>query len=183
MTPETKARQRIDDKLTQAGWVIQDLKQLNLSAGVGVAVREYPTDTGPADYVLFVNRVACGVIEAKKDAAGENLTVVEEQSARYAAANLKWHQQQTPLRFLFEATGQIIRFADAADHGVFPFASPREAVVSFDITTTVRGDISCRKSLPFFLLRPRLRVACKTPVRAGLPARSPLPTSKPVPNN
>lgn len=48
MTPETKARQRIDDKLTQAGWVIQDLKQLNLSVGVVVAVREYPTDTSQA---------------------------------------------------------------------------------------------------------------------------------------
>ena len=143
MTPETKARQRIDDKLTQAGWVIQDLKQLNLSAGVGVAVREYPTDTGPADYVLFVNRVACGVIEAKKDAAGENLTVVEEQSARYAAANLKWQQQQTPLRFLFEATGQIIRFADAADPAprsreIFHFFQPRQLAEWLAQATTLR---------------------------------------------
>lgn len=56
MTPEQKARQIIDQKLEQAGWVLQDLKQLNLSAAPGVAVREYPTDTGPADYVLFVNR-------------------------------------------------------------------------------------------------------------------------------
>jgi type I restriction enzyme R subunit len=77
MTPETKARQQIDQKLEQAGWVIQDMKQLNLGAGLGVAVREYPTDTGPADYVLFVNRNAVGVIEAKKDSAGENLTATE----------------------------------------------------------------------------------------------------------
>ncbi|WP_298171384.1 hypothetical protein [Acidithiobacillus sp.] len=67
MTPETKARQQIDHKLEQAGWVIQGMKQLNLAAGMGVAVREYPTDTGPADYMLFVNRNAVGVIEAKKD--------------------------------------------------------------------------------------------------------------------
>jgi type I site-specific restriction endonuclease len=109
MTPETKARQLIDQKLAQAGWVIQDMKQLNLSAGIGVAVREYPTDTGPADYVLFVNRKAAGVIEAKKDDAGENLTVAERQSERYASANLKWRKDSTPLRFLFEATGQTIR--------------------------------------------------------------------------
>ena len=64
MTPETKARLLIDQKLESAGWIVQDMRQLNLSAGLGVAVREYPTDTGPADYVLFVNRVACGVIEA-----------------------------------------------------------------------------------------------------------------------
>ncbi|WP_256385234.1 hypothetical protein [Herbaspirillum sp. VT-16-41] len=42
MTPETKARQQIDLKLEQAGWVVQDMKQLNLGAAVGVAVREYP---------------------------------------------------------------------------------------------------------------------------------------------
>lgn len=52
MTPEAKARQQIDLKLQQAGWIIQDLAQLNLGAGIGVAVREYPTDTGPADYVF-----------------------------------------------------------------------------------------------------------------------------------
>ena len=89
MTPETKARQQIDQKLEQAGWFIQDMKQLNLAAGMGVAVREYPTDTGPADYVLFVNRRAVGVIEAKKDSAGENITAVESQTERYATANLK----------------------------------------------------------------------------------------------
>ena len=48
MTPEAKARQLTDQKLAQAGWVIQDLQQLNVSASVGVAVREYPTDAGPA---------------------------------------------------------------------------------------------------------------------------------------
>jgi type I restriction enzyme R subunit len=115
MTPEAKARQVIDQKLEQAGWVVQDLKQLNLASGLGVAVREYPTDTGPADYVLFVNREALGVIEAKRDEAGEVLTVAEGQSERYATANLKWRKDSTPLRFLFEATGQIIRFTDNAD--------------------------------------------------------------------
>jgi type I restriction enzyme R subunit len=129
MTPETKARQQIDQKLEQAGWVIQDVKQLNLAAGMGVAVREYPTDTGPADYMLFVNRVACGVIEAKKDTAGENLTVAEAQTARYATAALKWRKDDTPLRFMFEATGQIIRFTDAADPAprsreIFHFFTP-----------------------------------------------------------
>ena len=115
MTPEAKARQSIDQKLELSGWVIQDTKQINLGAGVGVAVREYPTDTGPADYVLFIHRSAVGVIEAKKDAAGENLTVVEDQTVRYATANLKWRKDSSPLRFLFEATGQIIRFTDNAD--------------------------------------------------------------------
>ncbi len=129
MTPEAKARQLIDQKLEQAGWIIQDMKQLNLSAGPGVAVREFPTDTGPADYVLFVNRIAIGVIEAKQDNAGQNLTVVEDQTQRYASAVLKWRKDNTPLRFLFEATGQIIRFTDSADPAprsreIFQFFKP-----------------------------------------------------------
>lgn len=115
MTPESKARQQIDQKLEQAGWIVQDMKQVNLAAGVGVAVREFPTDGGPADYVLFVGRDAVGVIEAKKDSAGENLTVTENQTKRYATAHIKWRKDTTPLRFLFEATGQIIRFTDSAD--------------------------------------------------------------------
>ncbi|CAN5188724.1 hypothetical protein BH11PSE9_BH11PSE9_28720 [soil metagenome] len=67
MTPEAQARQQIDAKLSAAGWVVQDLKQLNLGAATGVAVREFPTDTGPADYLLFIDRAPVGVIEAKHD--------------------------------------------------------------------------------------------------------------------
>ncbi len=64
MTPEAQARQIIDSKLVQAGWIVQDHKAINLGAGPGVAVREFPTDSGPADYLLFVQRQAVGVIEA-----------------------------------------------------------------------------------------------------------------------
>ncbi|WP_305807323.1 hypothetical protein, partial [Stenotrophomonas sp. YIM B06876] len=62
MTPEALARESIDDKLNQAGWVVQGMTALNLGAATGVAVREFPTDTGPADYLLFVNRLPVGVI-------------------------------------------------------------------------------------------------------------------------
>lgn len=134
MTPEAKARVKIDEKLQQSGWLIQDLKQLNLGASTGVAVREYPTDTGPADYVLFINRNAVGIIEAKKDSSGENLTVTENQTERYATANLKWRKDNTPLRFLFEATGQIIRFTDTVDpvprsREIFHFFKPETLAV------------------------------------------------------
>jgi len=56
ITPEVKARQRIDKDLIQAGWIIQNRNQINLSAGLGIAVREYQTDSGPADYILFVDK-------------------------------------------------------------------------------------------------------------------------------
>lgn len=86
MLPEARARLLIDQKLEVAGWVVQDTKQLNLGAAVGVAVREYPTDTGPAGYVLFVDREPVGVIEAKRDEAGENLSTHEAQTERHANA-------------------------------------------------------------------------------------------------
>lgn len=127
MTPEGKARQRIDEKLEQAGWVVQDLRQLDLGTARGVAIREYPTDTGPADYVLFVDREPVGVIEAKADAT--ILTFVEEQTARYAASALKWRVKAAPLPFLFESTGQIVRFTDLRDPAprsreIFHFFAP-----------------------------------------------------------
>jgi len=49
-TPEELARQKIDGLLIKAGWVIQDVKALNLGAGFGVAVREFPTARGEAVY-------------------------------------------------------------------------------------------------------------------------------------
>ena len=78
--PEQKARDQIDALLAKAGWVVQDKKKIDFSASMGVAVREYQTDVGPADYVLFVDKQAAGVIEAKPEAWGEKITTAEDQS-------------------------------------------------------------------------------------------------------
>ena len=147
MTPESLARIEIDSRLEKAGWVVQDLKKLDLSAGLGVAVREYPTDSGPADYVLFVARHAVGVIEAKRDSAGENLTATEAQTERYASARLKWRKDDSPLRFLFEATGQIIRFTDGADPAprsreIFHFFKPETLAEWLAQPDTLRGRLA-----------------------------------------
>ena len=115
MTPEAEARLKIDERLIQAGWAIQNVRQLNLSAGLGVAVREFPTDTGPVDYALFVDGVPVGVIEAKPDDAGEHITVVETQSGRYANSKFKWIKGDHTIRFAYEATGKLTRFTDYAD--------------------------------------------------------------------
>ncbi|QDK80725.1 DEAD/DEAH box helicase [Spirosoma sp. KCTC 42546] len=113
MTPEQIARQQIDRMLVDAGWLVQDVKTLNFSAGLGVAVREYPTDSGPADYLLFIDRKPVGVIEAKPE--GAILTPVEEQSARYAVSKLKWQKDHQPLRFVYESTGAETHFTDNSD--------------------------------------------------------------------
>ncbi len=107
--PEDQAREAIDRRLVQAGWLLQDMKQLDLGAGRGLAVREFRTDSGQADYVLFVDRQPVGVIEAKRDEEGERITVHETQTARYANATLKWQHGGRPLRFLFAATTRRCR--------------------------------------------------------------------------
>ena len=114
-TPEQKAREKIDLMLTQAGWVVQSKREVNLSAGKGVAIREYQTDIGPADYVLFVDRIPVGVIEAKREEAGESITEVEPQSSGYAQATLKYNLNAEPLPFVYESTGVLTRFTDYRD--------------------------------------------------------------------
>lgn len=127
-TPEQIARDRIDEILREAGWVVQSKNKVNLAANKGVAVREYLTDVGPADYVLFVDRKPVGIIEAKKEEEGHRLTVVEEQSKGYANAKLKYLKND-PLPFVYESTGTITRFTDYRDpkprgRAVFSFHKP-----------------------------------------------------------
>lgn len=115
MSPEDKARVIIDQKLEAAGWLVVDKKAFNPGAALGIAVREYQTKTGPADYILFVNRAPVGVIEAKRDEEGENITTHERQTKRYATSGFKTKKQYDALPFLFQATAQIIRFTDRRD--------------------------------------------------------------------
>ncbi|MBB1485064.1 type I restriction endonuclease subunit R [Oceanospirillum sediminis] len=127
--PEQIARDRIDEMLNQAGWVVQDKKRIDFDKGIGQAVREYHTDVGPADYVLFVNRTPVGVIEAKREDTGHKITEVENQTAGYATAKLKWVNNKAPLPFLYESTGIITRFTDNRDpaprsRDVFNFHRP-----------------------------------------------------------
>ena len=128
-TPEQAARDKIDRMLSQSGWVVQDKKKIDFSASLGIAVREYQTDVGPVDYVLFVDKKAVGVVEAKPEDWGHKITTVEEQSGGYAAAKLKWVNNQEPLPFVYESTGVLTRFTDGRDpkprsREVFSFPRP-----------------------------------------------------------
>jgi type I restriction enzyme, R subunit len=140
--PEQKARDNIDRLLEEAGWIVQDKKKINFNAGLGIAVREYDTDVGPADYVLFVDHKAVGVIEAKKEEAAQNITTVEEQSEGYASAKIKWVNNKEPLPFVYESTGVITRFTDGRD----PKPRARE-VFTFHRPETLNEWISQNKSL------------------------------------
>ena len=127
-TPEQLARDRIDRLLRQSGWEVQDKNSVDLYANPGVAVREFQTHEGPADYVLFVQQRPVGVIEAKREEAATNITVVEEQSYRYLTAGMKFVNTDD-LRFAYESTGEITRFTDFRDplprsREVFSFHRP-----------------------------------------------------------
>lgn len=127
-TPEQIARDKIDRLLQAASWVIQSKAKIDFSAGIGIAVREYQTDAGPADYVLFVNRVPVGIIEAKREEEGMKITEVEEQSVRYANAKLKYLDKK-PLPYIYETTGSLTHFTDYTDpkprsRMVFAFHKP-----------------------------------------------------------
>ena len=127
--PEQKAREEIDRLLKLAGWQVFDASQANIHAGRGVAIREFPLPGyGFADYLLYVDGKAAGVIEAKK--AGVTLTGVETQSDKYTkglpAGLPRWGN---PLPFSYQSTGTETRFTNGLDpqprsRAVFAFHKP-----------------------------------------------------------
>ena len=146
MKPEDKARVTIDKKLIESGWTIQDVKSLNLSASLGIAVREFPTSTGPVDYALFLEEIPVGVIEAKKSELGENITSVESQSARYATSTFKWIKNEYRIRFAYEATDKLTRFTDYDDikyrsRTVFSFHRPETLLALLKQPDTIRNNM------------------------------------------
>src|SRR5215211_8909228 len=127
--PEQLARDRIDQQLIACGWIIQNKGCINLAAGIGIAIREYQTDAGPADYILLVNKKPVGLIEAKREEEGVRLTMHEEQSTEYATAKLKYINNDA-LPFVYESTGDVTRFTDYRDpkprsRPVFTFHRPK----------------------------------------------------------
>ncbi len=157
MKPEEQARIIIDDLLAKAGWNVQDYGRLNLGASIGVAVREFPTNSGPADYLLFVDRKAVGVIEAKP--VGITLSGVAEQSQGYMEDLAKSVPHvQLPLPFGYESTGKEtffrdVRDPDARSRRVFAFHKPETLADYLADNDTLRGRL---RSMPE-LVKDRLR--------------------------
>lgn len=134
LAAEARARVLIDRQLTDAGWVVQDKKALNLFAAQGVACREVTMKSGHgrADYLLYVDQRVVGVVEAKPQ--GTTLSGVEWQSAMYAEGlpadvRLKALTRDGRLPFVFEASGSETHFTngydpDARSRQVFAFPQP-----------------------------------------------------------
>ena len=132
MTPEAEARETIDQLLEQAGWVvIGPTKFPNVRQAEGVAVREAHMKTGYADYLLYVDGKALGVIEAKKK--GTPLSSVEPQTSKYSRGvpdDLPVWLEGEDLPFLYESTSVETFFTDLRDprprsRKLFAFHTPQ----------------------------------------------------------
>ena len=145
MTPEEKARQEIDRQLAACGWIVQDHKAMNIMAGPGVAVREFPLKTGFADYLLYADAKVVGPIEAKPE--GHTLTGVEIQSSKYTLGlpDAVPHYRK-PLPFAYESTGVVTQFTNSLEpdfrsREVFTFHRPEELLRLAKLETQVRGNL------------------------------------------
>lgn len=150
--PEQIARDIIDRQLIACGWLVQSKSKINLNAGIGVAVREYQTDVGPADYVLFVDGKPVGIIEAKREEEGHKITVHEEQAEDYASAKLKYLNNEK-LPFVYLSTGEITTFTDFRDpkprgRTIFTFHRPETIQGWLKKTKSVRAALQDLNDLP-----------------------------------
>jgi type I restriction enzyme R subunit len=171
LAAEQRARVLIDSQLSAAGWAVQDLKDLNLFIGPGVAVREVimAPGHGRVDYLLYVGREVVGVIEAKP--VGTTLSGVEWQSAMYASGLPEAHrkraiQHEGRLPFVFEASGSETHFTNGMDpepraRQIFHFPRPetlgmlvREGRAAGQGPPTWRGKVRRMPSLDAEHLRP-----------------------------
>ena len=132
--------------LRACGWVVQDYAGVDLSAGRGVALREVPLKGGRCDYLLIVDRVPVGVVEAKK--AGTTLSGVAMQSGAYAQGLPEFLREktsgETPLPLLYESTGEETYFRDERDphprsRRVFTFHRPETLTEWLSNTPTLRA--------------------------------------------
>ncbi len=141
MRPEDRAKDTIETLLREAGWQVSDVQTANISAHRGVAIREFPLPGhGYADYLLYVDGRAAGVIEAKKE--GATLTGVEIQSDRYTKGLPQslpaWAR---PLPFAYQSTGIETRFTNGLDpeprsRPVFAFHKPETLTQWLEATQT-----------------------------------------------
>ena len=157
MTPEEAARQNIDKMLEESGWILQDYKDLNLGAGFGLAVREYPINREASDYALFIDRNPVGVVEAKSE--GWTLTGVTSQSDGYIeglAQKFPNSPRQPP--FSYESTGIETLFSDRRDpkhrsRHVFTIHRPEVLAGWLREDTTLRGRLKQMPALDYGDLR------------------------------
>ena len=148
MTSEREARQTIDGMLEASGWKIQNYAERETDAALAVAVREYPLqDDQSADYLLFINSVAVGILEAKKE--GMTLGGALQQAERYHGSLPDTLTTLQGCPFLYASTGietcfQDKRDPDSRSRQVFTFHTPialRDALTPRTLRQRLKDDL------------------------------------------
>lgn len=145
MTPEEKARQKIDQWFTDAGWEVINRDEYEPTS-TAVAIREGLLKCNlEADYFLFINGKAVGVLEAKREETDTFSSKVCEQAALYAKSVPNIYQTyQKPLPFIFTSNGKELYFCDfrEQDHyfkQIMTIPTPHELVKKLGINDYFAG--------------------------------------------
>ena len=112
--PEWLTRKtRIDGKLRVLGWkIVGHSSAFEPPKADCVAVVEYPTDNGPADYALFVNGRMLAIVEAKKISLGPQNVLTQAQRYSEGVAGNPFQFGTFRVPFLYSTNGEIIWFQD-----------------------------------------------------------------------
>ncbi|MBF8282386.1 MAG: restriction endonuclease subunit R, partial [Anaerolineales bacterium] len=116
MDERTTRKQWIDRALTDAGWrVVNYARWLAGNRTPADAVEEFPTDSGPGDYLLYLDGQPVADVEAKKLAVGPQNVV--EQAKRYARAlaDSPFSFGEYRLPFVYATNGELIYTCDLRD--------------------------------------------------------------------
>lgn len=151
MTPEEKARIKIDQWFADAGWEVINRDEYEPTS-TAVAIREGLLKGNlEADYFLFINGKAVGVLEAKREETYAFSSVVCEQAALYARSVPNIYQTyQKPLPFIFTSNGKELYFCDfrEQDHyfkQIMTIPTPHELVKKLGINDYFAGLPTLRK--------------------------------------
>src|SRR6266566_3284503 len=119
MPPEaerTTRKQRIDPRLTRAGWHVRRFRpELSASDYGKVAVEEYETTNGPADYALCDGGQVRGVVEAKKVTLGPQGVLMQAERYSKGVSQVPRYQGEFGVPFLYSTNGEVIWFHDVRD--------------------------------------------------------------------
>lgn len=145
MTPEEKARIKIDQWFADAGWKVVDREDYE-PACTAVAIREGLLKGNlEADYFLFINGKAVGVLEAKREETDAFTSKVCEQAALYARSVPNIYQAyQKPLPFIFTSNGKELYFCDFREPDsyfkpIIAIPTPHELVKKLGISDDFAG--------------------------------------------
>lgn len=145
MTPEEKARIKIDQWFADAGWKVINRDDYEPTC-TAVAIREGLLKGNlEADYFLFINGKAVGVLEAKREETDAFASKVCEQAALYAKSVPNIYQTyQNPLPFIFTSNGKELYFCDFREKDsnfkqIMSIPTPRELVKELGIEDTFAG--------------------------------------------